>query len=276
MSLKLENLQLNEDRNTSSLQKFKKYRHILLYAVIVLLTLLIISIIYFSFAHLKPNTSTAEINSLKNQALILNDRVLQLEEALRTVENPANEQDRIKKLEDRISTLSQHIEALQNQPKVDISTQQAERSQLLEKDLNRLAEIQNVLKSYVLFLRLKTTILSDAPFRSEFNDFKGTVKDSDALSYLEKYVDHGLKMLKVSEIQDTTSSNAAQLSWWRRLRLMIGSFVKIEKVGEKSTTPTQLPERQTVENALELIEQTLLQKLTLTTTTSTPQAGDAL
>jgi hypothetical protein len=276
MSEKLETPLLSEDRNTSSMQNFRKYRPIMIYGVITLLILGGLSALYYSFIYSKSNTSTSEIISLKNQTAILNDRIHQLEEAIKAVEIPTTEQDHVKQMEDRISTLSQHIEAIQNQPKVDVSSQQAERSQLLEKDINRLAESQNSLKSYILFLRLKAAVLSKSPFRAEFNDFKNNAKDSEALSYIEKYADQGLKMIKMNETQNTIAANDTQSSWWERFRHTIGSFVKIEKVGEKSTPPVQMQELQTVENALEQIEQALLQKLTVTSSSPTPQPGDAL
>lgn len=261
-----------------------KFRHLLtphyIIPVGVILLIGFLGVLIYLQPHLwfSGHTNTQDLTNLENQTATLNTRVEQLEATIKAPEVNSIDVERLKDMETRISSVFQQLEAIQNQPKADMSPQQIERSQSLEKDVSRLADTQNILKSLVLFGRMKTVILSDAPYRAELNDFKSVARDSEELAFIEKYADQGLQVLK------ETQSNSQLLSlgdsadsWWDRVKALASSFITIEKVDETVTSaPTALQERQTVEEVIKQIEQTLVQQLMTSPLAPSPQSGDAL
>lgn len=224
------------------------------------------------------NPNAQDIAILKSQAAALDNRISHLEEDEKAPQAPSINPDQIKDFETRIAALHQQIEAIQNQPKIEVSPQLLERSQAFEKDLNRLAETQQVLKSTLLFWRLRTKILSDKPYAAELAAFKTSLKEPENLSILEKYADQGLQVLKeTSKDPLLPPSENESASWWTRLKTMVSSFIKVEKVDAPvSVPPSWVQDRQSVEDALAQLDQTLTQKLTTTPLFSSPLPGDAL
>lgn len=212
------------------------------------------------------NPNTQDIATLKSQMTRLNDRVSALEKGNESPPTPMIDPKEIKDMDTRITMLRQQIEAVQNQPKVDPAPQLSERSLSLtfEKALDRLVETQKILKSVVLFWRLKTKILSEAPYAAELKDFKEVTSESDELMILEEYASQGLQVLK--EVPKSILSGFAENeegTWWDYLKAMANSFIKIEKVDAPLSLPlSSSTDRQAIEEALETLDQTLAKQVT--------------
>lgn len=206
-----------------------------------------------------------EIDTLKNLITVLNDRISHLESSEKAASTSPNS-EQIHAFENHITTLQQQVEALQNQPKMGEPSGQTEKSQILEKDLTHLAESQKVIKTILIFWRLKNKVLSDAPYASEWVAYKAISKPDETLALLEKYADQGLQVLKAAPgDQPPTSSGNETTSWWSRFKAAVGSLIKIEKVDApiaQSVSSTQ--DRQAIEDLLTRIDQTLTQQLDLT------------
>jgi hypothetical protein len=220
------------------------------------------------------DAQTQEVKTLKNQIASLNNRLDQLSANAPKAEANSSDSENLKAMVARISSLSQQVEDLMNQAKSEMSSQQLERSQMLEKELGHLAESQRNLKALFLFWRLKAIILSNAPYRKEINDFKSAVTVSDDLSLLEKYADKGLQTL-IQKNSDFPFPSDPSSSWWDRIKAVVGSFIKVEKVGSAPSSPTNQQERQTIEEILEQTEQNLIQSLMIPASTTPPAAAPA-
>jgi hypothetical protein len=225
----------------------------------------IISAVVFLKPHfwLTAHPHAQDITTLKSQTVALNNRVSQLEAAEKTPVITQGDLERIKDIDARMVTLYQQIEAIQNQIKFEAFPRQPERSLALEKEVSHLAEAEKILKSVFLFWRLKAKILSEAPYATELADFKKTIKDSTNLLILEKYAEQGLHALKEELSSPLLVSNSETNCWWDRLKAMVGSLIKIEKVdGPVPLFPSSSQRRQAVEEALEQLDQTLTKQLT--------------
>lgn len=205
---------------------------------------------------------TEEINTLKNLTIALNDRIKHLESAEKAI-SPSPQLEQINTFENRITTLQQQIEALQNQPKMEGPSEQLEKSQTFEKDLGHLAETQKIIKTTLIFWRLKNKILSDAPYAVELLAYKAIGKLDGSLSLLDKYADQGLQALKIApEEYPLTSSENQVMSWWDRLTATVRSLIKIQKIGTPVTqSASSLQDRQAIEDLLARIDQALAQQL---------------
>ncbi|MBM3632497.1 MAG: hypothetical protein FJX03_02150 [Alphaproteobacteria bacterium] len=225
----------------------------------------------------KPNIHDFAL--LKNQTEILNNRVDSLEAKSKEPLSPSLESERLKDFDTRLSSLTQQLETFKNQPKVEVTAQEIERTKNLDKDIQRLGESQKILKSHLLFWRLRTQILSGAPYTSELSDFKTTTQEIKDLSILEKYANKGLHGLKEGEKTSQTFLENTKGSWWSRFKAMGTSFIRIEKIDEtESLTPEPFSGHHDIENALNEIDQTLTHKLKnlSLSSSSTPHSGDQL
>jgi hypothetical protein len=269
---------VEEEAPTSKLRLLCSTTYMIPLGILFLLCAIGLAIFLLPIGSFITNPNGQDIANLKTQAATLNQRMDQLEAAQKTSTSPSIDSENLKEFETRLTAIQQKIETLQNQPQAEIPAIQVERSKTLEKDLSRVADSQKILKSVILFWRLRTTVLSDAPYRTELTDFKTVSKESDELSYLEKYADHGLQALKESQnISEQPPMGESATSWWDRVKTMAGSFIKIEKIDTPvSPTPPSLQDRQAVVDVLEQIEQTLMQQLMTTSLSSTPLPGDAL
>lgn len=222
------------------------------------------------------NPHAQDIVILKNQVASLDGRINQLEGAEITPQPSVAESEHIKSLENSIASLQSQFESLQNQPKVEISPQHLERSQAFEKDLIRLTETSQVLKSAYLFLRLKTKVLSDAPYAAELNAFKASLKEPENLSILEKYADLGLQGLKgMSNDSPPPRLSNESSSWWERVKSFFGSIIKVEKIDTPiSDSSQELQDRKAIEEQLAQLDRSLTDKLKSTSTSLSPQPGD--
>jgi hypothetical protein len=214
---------------------------------------------------------TKQIDTLKNVTATLTDRINHLESSEKTSQAPFNP-EQIQSLESHITTLQQQVEALQTQLKLDEPSGQLQKSQALEKDLNHLAEMQKIIKATLVFWRLKSKVLSDAPYALELIAYKSISSPDEALSILEKYADQGLQALQTpSEEQTFSSSESKATSWTERFKAAASSLIKIEKVDTPIAQPDPTnQDRQAVVELLARIDQTLAQKLDM------PLSGDVL
>lgn len=212
-----------------------------------------------------------DIDTLKNVTVALSDRVNRLEASEKTVSTPLNT-EQISNIENRLTTLQHNIETLQTQQTTGDMPGQLEKSQAFEKDLNHLAEAQKTIKATLTFWRLKKKVLSDAPYTMELIAYKALSKPDETLALLEKYADKGLQTLKTSPEEPTLISSENETpSWWSRFKAAAGSLVKIEKVSTPVVQPVSTnQDRQTIEDLLARIDQTLAQQL------DSPLPGDAL
>lgn len=238
--------------------------------------------VFFVFRPLgcPAGANPSDIAALKSQTATLSQRLDQLEASANAPSLPRVTLEQMKDIENRITTLSQQIEAFQNQPKVGATPQPAE-NPAVEKEIARLGHTQKLLKSIFLFWRLKAKVLSQAPYAPELADFKTVVTLSEDLSLLEKYADQGLQVLKEEASPDIlTPSQAEPGSWWDRLKALTHSFIKIEKV-DGSLPSLPLPasqDRQAVEDILDHLDQSLVEQLSTAPapSPSSPLLGDAL
>jgi len=208
---------------------------------------------------------TGEINALKKLTTALDDRINHLESSGKThktaLTSPDSEQ--IHAFENHIIALQQQVEALQNQPKASEASGQLEQSQAFEKNLNQLAETQKIIKTTLIFWRLKNKALSNAPYASELTAYKTVSKSGETLSLLEKYADHGLKILEGTPEEGSPASLENETaSWWDRVKTTARSLIKIEKVDLPVAQPvSSVQDRQMIEDLLSQIDQKLAQQL---------------
>ncbi len=83
-----------------------------------------------------------DISTLKNQTAALAHRVDQLEASEKIPLSPGVSPEQIKDIEARITALSQQIEAVQNQPKVEASSQPSAHTLAVEREVARLSHVQ--------------------------------------------------------------------------------------------------------------------------------------
>lgn len=269
---------LNESSQASSSRQLWTSHYLIPVGILIAVVLLAILVFTQPFSWFHHQTKPQDTTTLKNQITLLNNRIDQLETSSQLKDASSINPERLNAIESRISTIYQQVEVLMNQPKVEVSPQQIERSQLLEKDLSQLADTQKNIKSLIFFWRLKIMVMSNEPYRKELNDFKSVSSTSVNLTELEKHADQGIKAL--SQLPDHSNFpflSDPSASWLDRLKALVGSFIKIEKVGPSGTSiPTSQQERQKIEENLEQIEQNLIQPLLSPLPAPSPQSGDPL
>jgi len=204
------------------------------------------------------------IESLKNQVADLDSRLDKLESTRQTPSSPPIDPKQIASMDARLTGLYEQVESLRNQPRADNLPQPLERplvaEKTLEKEIENLEKNQKAFKALLLFWRLKVKVLSEAPYGKELADFKRTANIPNGLKILEKYAQQGLQSLKEKPERLFFSSKTAPGSWWEQLKAMAASFVKIEKI-DAPLMSSLYHERQTIEETLAEIEQTLTQQL---------------
>lgn len=217
-----------------------------------------------------------DITILKSQIATLNNRVDRLESFEKTPAISQVDLERVKDIDARMATLYQQIETIQNQIKSEAFPRQPQRSLALEKEVSYLAEAEKILKSVLLFWRLKAKVLSGEPYATEWADLKKTISDSPNWFILEKYADQGLHALKEKRESPLQASNSEANCWWDRLKAMAGSLIKIEKVdGSVPLSSSYFQSCQAVEEALAQLDQTLTKQLTTISPIPSPLPGDA-
>lgn len=255
------------------------HRYLISFCIIISTVILGMGIFLLPASVMANKPNVHDFAQLKNQTEMLNSRVDSLEAKIKEPLTASLESDHLKDFETRILSLTQQLDTLKNQPKTEVSAQEIERAKTLDKDIQRVSESQKILKSIFLFWRLRTQVLSGAPYTSELSDFKTTTKESENLPILEKYADQGLHGLKESEKISQISHEKGKVSWWSRIKAMGTSFIRIEKIDEtESLTPTPLSGHHEIEEALNEIDQALTNKLKnlSLSSSSTPHSGDQL
>jgi hypothetical protein len=230
---------------------------------VILLTGFLVVVIFLQPVSVLKNTSNPQdIEALKGQTAALTTRVNDLETTVKESKTQSVDPNHLKDIEARITALHQQIDVLQNQPKTEITPHDLERSKSFDKEVSRLSETQKILKSVYLFWRLKSQILSGGPYATELSDFKSTAKEFEEIATLEKYADQGLHALKESQNDPQSTPEKTNGSWWERLIAMTGSLIKVEKIDQPESLPSQpMTEQQDVEEALNEIDQALIQQL---------------
>ena len=266
-----------EETSPSKLRPMNSPRYMIPLGIILLTGLLGVVVFLQPGSVLKNTFNAQDIETLRSQTAALNTRVNDLEATVKESRTQSIDPDRLKDFEANIAVLHQQIDSIQNQPKVEITPQDLERSKAFDKDLSRLSQTQKILKSVFLFWRLRTQILSGGPYAAELSDFKTTAKEFEEVAILEKYADHGLHALKASQNDGQFSSEKVKGPWWERLIAMAGSFIKIEKIDQPGSLPSSfMTEQQDVEEALSEIDQALTQQLIALPPSPRPLPGDPL
>ena len=255
------------------------HRYLISFCIVLSTSILGMAIFYLPASVMANKPNVNDFALIKNQTEILNNRVDSLEAKIKEPHAASLEADHLKEFDARILSLTQQLETLKSQPKVEVTAQEVERTKALDKDIQRLYESQKILKSLLLFWRLRTQILSGAPYALELIDFKTTTNEIDNVSILEKYADQGLHNFKEGDKNFQTTPENAKWSWWSRFKSMGTSFIRIEKIDEsESLTPTPLSGHHEIEEALNEIDHALTLKLTnlSVSSSSTPHSGDQL
>lgn len=208
--------------------------------------------------------SPDDMAPLKSQVEDLSSRVAQLEAARKSSLMPLVDPKQLTDMDARLTTLSEQVEALRNQPKEAASYQLSEQSlafeKILEKKVENLGKTQKTLKSLLLFSRLKAKVLSEAPYAEELADFKISANHLNGLKILEKYASQGLQAITKRPEDLVPPSSAEASSWWDRLKAIAPSLIKIEKVDAPFPSPLS-QDRQVVGETLAQIEEFLAQQL---------------